>query len=325
MRAIRFHSLGEPDVLKYEEVPDPTPQPGHVVVRVRAAGVNFADTRFRRGTYFVRPRFPQIPGMELAGEVAGLGNGVAGLAVGDRVMGFGNGTYADLTTARAEDLFPIPPGLEFAAAAALPVQGLTAHHLLGLAGRLAKGERVLVHAAAGGVGTIAVQLAKRLGAAQVIATASSAEKLELARSLGADVGINYTSADVVAVVKDATGGAGVDIILEMLGGQAALEKNLRCLGMFGRMVVFGAASGDLKGTVEPIALMPKNLSVIGYYLTPLIKRRDLCAPPLAELAALTASGEIKVIIGARLALADAAVAHRRIEARETIGKIVLEP
>jgi NADPH2:quinone reductase len=325
MRAIRFHSLGEPDVLKHEEAPDPTAQPGHVVVRVRAAGVNFADTAFRRGKYFVRPRFPQIPGMELAGEVAALGEGVSGLAVGDRVMGFGNGCYAELATARADDLFPIPAGLDFAVAAALPVQGLTAHHCLGLAGRLAKGERVLVHAAAGGVGTLAVQLAKRFGAAQVIATAGSAEKLDLARSLGADVGIDYKQTDLVAAVKDATGGNGVDVILEMLGGQEALEKNLRCLGTFGRMVVFGAASGDTKGTIEPIALMAKNQSVIGYYLTPLLKRRELCAPPLAEVAALAASGELKVIIGGRFALADAVVAHRRMEGRETIGKIVLEP
>jgi len=235
MRAIRFHSLGEPDVLKLEETPDPTPQPGQVVVRVRAAGVNFADTRFRRGTYFVRPRFPQIPGMELAGEVSALGEGVAAFKIGDRVMGLGAGAYAELAPARVDDLVAIPDGLDFATAAALPVQGITAHHLLGLAGRLAKGERVLVHAAAGGVGTLAVQLAKRFGAAQVIATASSAEKLDLARSLGADVGIDYTTTDVVAAVKDATGGAGVDIVLEILGGQAALERNLKCLGSFGRM------------------------------------------------------------------------------------------
>src|SRR5262249_24776630 len=154
----------------------------------------------------------QIPGMELAGEVAALGDGVTAFAVGDRVMGFGGGTYAELAAARVEDLYPIPVRLDFASAAGLPGQGITAPHLLALAARLAKGERVLVHAAAGGVGTLAVQLAKRFGAGQVIATASSAEKLELARSLGADVCIDYTKTDVVAAVKDATGGAGVDII-----------------------------------------------------------------------------------------------------------------
>jgi len=326
MRAIRFRSLGEPDVLTYEEdVPEPKPSPGGAVVRVRAAGVNFADTRFRRGTYFIRPRFPQIPGMELAGEVVALGDGVTGLSVGDRVMGFGMGAYAELTACRADELYPIPAGLDFAAGAALPVQGLTAHHILVLVGRLAKGERVLVHAAAGGVGTLAVQLAKRFGAAQVIATASSDEKLALARSLGADVGIDYTKADVAAAVKEATGGAGVDIVLEMLGGKDALDQNLACMGALARMIVFGAASGDIKGTIEPIALMSKNQSVIGYYMTPLLRRRDLCAPPLAELADLAARGEIKVIVGAKMPLAEAAEAHRRMEGRGTMGKIVLEP
>jgi NADPH2:quinone reductase len=326
MRAIRFRSLGEPDVLSFDDdVPEPAPPPLGAVVRVRAAGVNFADTRFRRGTYFQRPRFPQIPGMELAGEVVALGAGTTGLALGDRVMGFGANAYAELAPALADQLFPIPDGLDFASAAALPVQGLTAHHVLGLMGRLAAGERVLVHAAAGGVGTIAVQLAKRMGAAQVIATAGSAEKLALARELGADVTIDYTTEDVVERVKDATGGALCDVILEMLGGTAALERNLRCLASFGRMVVYGAATGDTHGTIEPIGLMAKNQSVIGYYLTPLVRRRDLCAPPLAELAAHVAAGRVRVVIGARLPLAEAAEAHRRMEARATTGKIVLEP
>jgi NADPH:quinone reductase len=326
MRAIRFRSLGEPDVLSFDDdVPDPIPPPGGVVVRVRAVGVNFADTRFRRGTYFVRPRFPQIPGMELAGEVTALGEGTTGVRIGDRVMGFGAGSYAELCAARADDLYPIPDGIDFATAAALPATGLTAHHILILAGRLATGERVLVHAAAGGVGTLAVQLAKRFGARQVIATASSTEKLELARSLGADVAINYTTEDFVAGVKEATGGAGVDIILEMLGGKDALDKNLKCLGSFGRMIVYGAASGDTKGTIEPVALMARNQSIVGYYLTPLVKNRELCAPPLAELAELVVRGELKVIIGDRLPLAEAAEAHRRIESRHTTGKIILEP
>jgi NADPH2:quinone reductase len=326
MRAIRFRSLGEPEVLALDDdVPDPAPPPGGVVVRVRAAGVNFADTRFRRGAYFLQPRFPQIPGMELAGEVVALGAGVTDLAVGDRVMGFVVNAYAELVAALADQLYPIPDGLDFATAAALPVQGLTAHHVLHLAGRLAPGERVLVHAAAGGVGTLAIQLAKRAGAAQIVATAGSADKLALARELGADVAIDYTTEDVVARVKAATGGALCDVVLEMLGGTAALERNLRCLAPFGRMVVYGAATGDTHGTIEPVGLMAKNHSVIGYYLTPIVRRRELCAPPLAELAAHVAAGRIRVVIGARLGLADAAEAHRRMETRQTIGKIVLEP
>jgi NADPH2:quinone reductase len=326
MRAIRFHALGEPDVLRLEtDVPEPSAPPGGAVVRVRAAGVNFADTRFRRGTYFIRPRFPQIPGMELAGDVVALGPGTVGLAVGDRVMGTALGTYAELAAARAEDLFPIPAKLDYARAAALPVQGLTAHHLLGLAGRLAPGERVLVHAAAGGVGSLAVQLARRKGAGQIIATASSTAKLDLALAHGAQVGIDYTREDWVARIKDVTGGAGVDLILDMLGGQDALDKNLKCLAPFGRLVVYGAASGDTKAKLEPIGLMAKNQSVIGYYLTPLFKQRELLAGPLAELAELAASGELDLQVSERLPLEQAADAHARMEARQTTGKVVLEP
>ena len=204
------------------------------------------------------------------------------------------------------------------------MQAITAHHCLGLAGHLQRGERVLVHAAAGGVGTLAVQLAKRLGAAQVVATASSEDKRALAISLGADVAIDYTQPEWGKAVREATGGAGVDIILEMLGGAEALKQNLACLAAFGRMVVFGAASGDTKGTIEPIALMPRNQTVTGYYLTPLIPDRARCAPALAECAELAARGELKVIVGHRLRLAEAVEAHRLMEARGTTGKVVLE-
>lgn len=326
MRAIQFRAVGAPEVLALErDVAEPVAGPGEVVVRVRAAGVNFADTRFRRGAYFVRPRFPQIPGMELAGDVVALGPGTTEFAIGDRVMGFAAAAYAELAAAKANELYSIPAELDFATAAALPVQGLTAHHCLGLAGRLAPGESVLVHAAAGGVGTLALQLARRRGAGRVIATASSTTKLELARSLGADVGIDYTTEDVAARVNVATEGAGVDILLEMLGSTAALATNLRCLAAFGRMVVYGAASGDTHGTIEPVGLMPKNQSVIGYYLTPLVRRRELCAPPLAELAELAATGQLRVIIDAKLPLAEAAEAHRRMEGRATTGKLILEP
>jgi NADPH2:quinone reductase len=324
MKAIRFSALGEPDVLRYEDAPDPAPPDDGVVIRVRAAGVNFADTRFRRGTYFVRPRFPAIPGMEAAGEVVAVGPN-ASFALGDRVVALGMNAYAELMPARGVTVYPIPAGLDFATAAALPVQGITAHHCLGFAGRMARGERVLVHAAAGGVGTLAVQLARRMGAGQVIATASSDEKRALAVSLGADVAIDYTRPDWGKAVKDATGGAGVDVILEMLGGAEAMKQNLACLASFGRMVVFGAASGDTKATLEPVALMPRNQSVIGYYLTPILPDRARCAPALAECAELAARGELRVIVGKTLPLADAVEAHRMMEGRGTVGKVVLVP
>ena len=325
MKAIRFSALGEPEVLVLEDIPEPSPSPDEVLLRVRAIGVNFADTRFRRGTYFVRAVFPQIPGMECAGEIEAVGANVQGWKVGDRVMALAANAYAEKLVCRPADLYPMPEGLGFEEAASLPVQGLTAHHILQLMGRLAPGERVLVHAAAGGVGTLAVQLAKQMGASQIIGAASSEEKRALVKSLGADACVDSRAEDWHAQVKEATGGQGVDVILEMVGGTDNYKKNLSVLAPLGRMVVFGAANGQTKGTVEPVGLMGKNHSIVGYYVTPLLKRRDLCAPPLDELARHSVAGRLKVIVGHRFPLAEAVAAHRAMEARETSGKIVLLP
>jgi NADPH2:quinone reductase len=323
MHAIRFHALGGPEVLSYEDVDDPTPGEGEVLVRVRAIGLNYADTMFRRGEYFVRPAFPQIPGMECAGEVIALGPGASGIAVGDRVMCLAANAYAEKLVCKPRDLFPMPDGLAFEQAAALPVQALTAHHVLHLCARVSKGERVLVHAGAGGVGTFAIQLAKRAGASMVIATVGSPEKMELVKSLGADVAINYREEAFHTRVREVTSGAGVDVILEMLGGTEAYKRNLASLAPLGRMVVFGSASGETRGAIEPIGLMAKNQSVIGYYLTPLLKRRELCAPPLDDVARLVASGDVRVVIGKQFPLRDAAEAQRALESRATVGKVVL--
>jgi NADPH2:quinone reductase len=324
MKAIRFHQLGGPEVLVLEEAPDPSPPEDGVVIRVRAVGMNFADTRFTRGLYFIRPRFPAVPGMEAAGEVVAVGPR-SSFAVGQRVMALGMNAYAELMAARDVSVYPLPDGLDPATGAALLVQGLTAHHCLTLAGRMARGERVLVHAAAGGVGTLAVQLARRMGAAQVVATASSDAKRALAKELGADVTVDYTLPDWHLAVRAATEGKGVDVILEMLGGGEVYKKNLACLAPFGRMVVYGAASGETHGTLEPIGLMNRNHTVTGYYLTPLTGDRALCEPAVAEVADLAARGELRVIIGARLPLAAAAEAHRMMEGRGSTGKIILEP
>lgn len=326
MKAIRFHELGEPEVLKLEELPTPTPGAGEVLVRVRAAGMNFADTRFRRGEYFTKAVFPQIPGMEAAGDVVALGAGAEGVQEGDRVMVLGGtGAYAEYLTCKPYNLYPMPEALDYAEAASLPVQGLTAQHVLALFGRLQRGERVLVHAAAGGVGVLAVQLAKRMGASMVIATAGSPEKLELAKTLGADVVINYRTEDVLKAVRHATGGEGVDVLLEMIGGTDHLKANLRSMAPFGRMIVYGAAGGDTHGTVEPISLMLKNQSILGYYLTPILRQRELCAPVLEELAQDVVTGRLKVLIGKRYPLAEAVEAHRAMERRDTVGKLVLVP
>ncbi len=322
MRAIRFHSLGGPEVLRLEDAPDPQPRAGQVIVDVRAVGLNYADTMFTKGQYFVQPKFPAIPGMEAAGIVSAVADDVKDVRVGDRVMALGASAYAERMVAYAHHVYPIPEGLSFETAAALPVQGLTAYHILTLSGRLQRGERILVHAAAGGVGTLAVQLAKRMGASFIAGTVGSPHKADLVRSLGADLVVDYRQDDFATKIRGAVK-EGVDVVLEMLGGSESYKRSLSCLAPLGRMVVFGAATGDRRGTVEPIGLMHKNLSVIGYYMTPLIERRDLCAPPLAEMADAATKGELRVIIGKTYPLEDAAIAHQDLAGRASTGKLVL--
>jgi len=324
MRAIRFHQTGGPEVLKLEEVEAPAPKPGSVLVAVKAIGVNFADVHFRKGDYFVKPVFPQIAGMEASGEVVAVGEGVTGFRAGDRVMALGANAYAETMLAKAEHVFPMPAGLSYEDAASLPVQGLTAMHCLGLLGRLEAGQKVLVHAAAGGVGTLAVQLAKRKGASFVAGTVGSAEKVGLVRDLGADLVVDTSKDDFVQAVKGAARG-GVDVVLEMIGGTEIYKRNLACMAPLGRMVVFGAASGQLRGTLEPVGLMGKNLTVVGYYLTAMLDRPELCAPALAELARYVVEGSVRVVRARTYALAEAAEAHRAVESRGSVGKIVLIP
>ncbi len=325
MRAIRFHELGEPDVLRLEEMPEPAVEAGEALIEVHAAGVNYADTRRRRGLYLEPTPLPYVPGSEVAGTIARLGEGVTGWRVGDRVMAtVGSGGYAEYVTAPAQALLPIPQGLGFAEAAAFPVQGLTAYHLLRTSGRLAPGESVLVHSAAGGVGTLAIQLARLMGAGTVYATASTEEKLSLARSLGADVAINYTSEDFAARVIEharSQGGRGADIILEAVGGEV-LENSLRCLAPFGRLVVFGRAGG-MQNMVDPVRLMKRCQELIGFWLPPVLARPLLVAPSVRELSEYLTSGRLKVLVGATFSLEDAAEAHRRMEGRQTTGKVVL--
>lgn len=323
-RAVRFDVVGGPEVLRVEPLDIAPPGPREVQIAVRAAGLNFADTMFIRGKYFAKPKLPDVPGMEAAGEVVAVGSAVTSVAVGARVMALGARALAERMNAHEGSVYPMPDALSFEHAAALPVQGLTAHHLLFLMGRLARGERVLVHAAAGGVGSIAVQLAKAHGAT-VIASASP-DKHDKLRALGADVVIDSRS-DLIAQVK-ASGDAGastdVDLVLEMIGGTESYKKNFACLRSFGRMIVFGAASGDTRGTFEPVGLMGKNLTIAGYYLTPLLTQRSLCAPPLAEIAERVAAGALRVETTA-FPFARAADAFTALEGRGTSGKIVLVP
>jgi NADPH2:quinone reductase len=278
----------------------------------------------RRNQYVESQDLPFTPGSEVAGTVSEVGEGVDDVSVGDRVVSLlGTGGYAEYALAPARGLIPLPAGLDFDRAAAIPLQGLTAYHCIKTSGALKDGESVLVHAAAGGVGTLSVQMAKLLGAGTVIATASSEEKLDLARSLGAEVLIDYTEEDWPERVREATEGKGADIILEMVGSDFP-QKNLTCLNVFGRMVVFGAASRE-RGTIVPASLMRRCHAVVGFYLPQIMRRPDLLVPSLQEVLGWISSDDLKLTIGGTYPLEKAAAAHENLEGRQTTGKLLLHP
>jgi NADPH2:quinone reductase len=324
MKAIKVEEFGEPEVLQLGEVEKPSPDEGEVLVEVKSAGVNYADTMRRRNQYVERQELPFTPGSEIAGTVAEVGESVEGVNTGDRIVTLlGTGGYAEYVVAPARNLIPLPEGMDFDDAAAIPLQGLTAYHVLETSGQLKEGESVVVHAAAGGVGLLAVQMAKLMSASSVIATASTQEKLDLARDLGADVLINYTEEDWPEKVREATEGNGADVILEMVGGDFP-RKNLHCLNAFGRMVIYGAASGD-RGSLVPAALMKKNHVVAGFYLPQIMSRPNLFGPSLEKILGWISSGDLKLTIGARYPLEQAQEAHEALEGRKTTGKIMLNP
>jgi NADPH2:quinone reductase len=321
MKAIRIRETGGPEVMHLEEIETPTPQAGEILVKVAAAGINYADLAQRAGAYLTRTRTPMTLGSEIAGTVATFGPGVTSPVEGTRVIAFTQGGYAEYAIAQATMVIPIPPGIDFTHAAALPLQGITAYQLLRESARIQPGESVLVHAAAGGVGTLAVQLARLIGAGTVIGTASNAHKLDLVRRLGADVAINYTEQNWVEQAMNATGGKGVDIILEMVGGQIA-DQSLQCLAPFGRMVVYGAASGQIT-QFSGIQLMYKNQAIIGYWLASQLRRPERIAQAVMDLMQYVISGKLEVVVGQTFPLAEAAEAHRAIAERKTTGKVVL--
>ena len=335
MRAIRVHQYGAPDVLTQEELPTPQPGPGQVLVKVEAAAVNYADLMRRRNDPYPFPTpLPFTPGGEVAGAVEALGEGVAGPAVGTPVFALvgndGSNGYAQYAVANAGQVIPIPPGLGAEQACALVVAGVTAMLTLTEAARLQAGESVLVQGAAGGVGSYAVQLAKLHGAGAVIAAASSPERRALAARLGADHTVDYTQPDWPDRVREFTGGRGVDVVLEMVGGRV-FEQSLACLAPFGRAVVYGFASGEA-GRLDPqihrefFHSPAPNQSLIAFNLGLWFGLRPQPAiGALRTLIGFVLSGQVRVQIGHVLPLSGAAEAHRMIEGRRTTGKIVLKP
>lgn len=323
MNVVRVPEFGDSDVLEVTDRETPDPGPGEVRIAVEAAGINFADVMQRRGHYPGGPEPTYVPGMEAAGTIDAVGDGVE-REVGQRVVAMtGRGGYADYAIADADSLFEVPESLSFEEAAGFPVQFLTAHSVLHEWGGLREGERVLVHAAAGGVGTAAVQLASA-ASAEVFGTASTDEKLELAERLGCDHPINYEETDFREVVDDETDGEGVDLVLDGVGGDT-FSRSLDVLSHFGRVVAYGAASGE-PGRVETTRLLFENVSVIGFHLGQALARdpqRVLQAVP--ELREMLASGNLEIVVGETFPLEDADEAHAAIENRETVGKVVLKP
>ncbi|MDV2683109.1 quinone oxidoreductase [Alkalihalophilus lindianensis] len=327
MRAIQFTTYGGPEVLKMVDLELPKPEANEVIIKIEAIGVNYADTARREGQYVVPTPLPFVPGAEVAGVVDEIGSDVSTVKVGDRVvtlLGSKKATgYAEYSIADDRGLMPIPEGVSFEQAVALPLQGLSAYHILKTMGQLEEGDTVLVHAAAGGVGTIAVQLAKLMGAGKVIATASSPEKLELASELGADVLINYTEDNWYEQVLDATNGRGVNVALEMAGGRVFIDT-LKCLATFGRLVVYGVASGE-QSPFNPSSLMARNQSVIGFFLPQIMRKPRLLQSSMKELLGYVGSGQLKLQIGGTYPLEEAAEVHSLMQGRKTTGKLILKP
>jgi NADPH:quinone reductase len=314
MRAIQISEFGGPDVLELVELEPPEAGPGQVLVHVTRAGINFADTHSRADSYLVSPELPYVPGGEVAGVRADTGERVVALT--------GSGGYAEHAVALESLCWAIPDGVDDGVALALVVQGVTAWHLIRSSGRVREGETVVVHAAAGGVGSLAVQLARRAGA-HVIATASSAEKRELALDLGAHAAIDPDPDGLAARLIEANGGKRVDVVLEMVGGEV-FRQSLGALDAFGRLVVYGQASHE-PSHLDAARLQSRCRSVVGFWLMDCIGRDDLLAAPLAELFALVQEGELRVVVGGTYPLGDAARAHHELEARRTTGKQLLDP
>jgi NADPH2:quinone reductase len=322
VRAISVPRTGGPEVLAAVDLAEPRPGPGDLLVRVAAAGVNFIDTYHRSGLY---PQdLPFVPGIEGAGSVVAVGDSVDGFAVGDVVAWTeAPASYAEVVRVPAGHAVPVPPGVDAETAAAAALQGLTAHFLTHDTFPLRPGHRCLIHAAAGGVGRLAVQLAKRRGA-EVFATVGSSEKADLARAAGADHVIDYRAQDFGDAVEAAAGPRPLDVVYDGVGS-ATFARGLDLLRPRGTMVTFGNASGPVD-PVAPLTLMRKG----SLYLTrPTLHDYTATTEELrtraAELFELVASGTLEVRIAARLPLAEAAEAHRLLESRTTTGKLLLVP
>ncbi len=322
MKAIRVHSPGGPEALRYEDIPQPSPAAGQVLVKVEASGVNYVDVYQRSGQYKVQ--MPFTLGQEAAGVISGVGSGVTGVNVGDRVAYTGAlGAYAEYAVVPADRVVQLPDGVGTRQGAAAMLQGMTAHYLASTTYPLKPGDTCLVHAAAGGVGLLLVQIAKLRGA-RVIGTVSTREKAALAKRMGADEVILYTAQDFEAEVKRITNGRGLQVVYDSVG-KTTFEKGLNCLAPRGMMVLYGQSSGPL-GPFDAQVLSQKGSlfltrPTLGHY----IATRAELLERAGEVLGWIKSGKLKLEIGHEFPLARAAEAHRALEGRKTTGKVLLIP
>jgi NADPH2:quinone reductase len=321
MRAVQIEQFGGPEVLQVADVPEPVPGEGEVLIEVERAGMNFADTHQRENSYLARFELPLILGGEVSGTVAKPADG---LEPGRRVVAMiPHGGYAEYAAAPAATTFPLPDGVDGGAALALLIQGLTAWHLFRTSAKLAPGESVVVVSGAGGVGSLAVQLAKPLGAGRVIATASSEEKRRKALELGADAAVDPAEQDLTAAIRDANEGKPVDIVLEMSGGRV-FDACLDAVAPFGRLVAYGIA-GREPNTVQSGALMRKSRAVIGFWLMHCLGRPEMLDEPLRDLFERVARGDLRPQVGATYPMSEVRRAHEDLQGRRTSGKLLLDP
>ncbi len=324
MRAIMCREHGDLSVLRLEEVPDPVPAPGQALVRIRACGINFADSIMTAGKYQNQPALPFIPGSEIAGEVIALGRDTAGVTVGDRVMGLpGRGGYAELAAVDAGRLTRLPDSLGYEQAASFAVTYGTSHVALAHRARLKPGETLLVHGAAGGVGLTAVELGRIMGA-RIIATAGGPDKLEIARAAGAHETVDYLAEDIRERVKALTGGRGADVVYDPVGGDV-FDASLRCVAFEGRILVIGFAGGRVP-QIPANHVMVKNVDIIGVNrpaydaLAPEVSRRSQ-----EELLGWLAEGRISPLVSKTFPLERAVEGLESVVTRRSTGKVVIVP
>ena len=321
MRAVQITRFGGPEVLELVDIPEPTPGTGQKLYDVSTAGINFADTHQIENSYLAAQRLPLVPGAEFVGTPVGGGQRVVGLLDG--------GGYAEKVVAHDFLTWPVPDGVSDEQALAVVLQGATAWHLLRTSAHLAEGETVVVIAGAGGVGSLAVQLARRWGAGRVIATASSPEKRRLAEELGAHATVDPALADddpktFTGALREANGGKPVDIVLEMTGG-SVFDGSLSALAPFGRLVAYGQAGRVQPSPIHAGALMQKSRAVIGFWLAHCMARPEMMDAALHDLLPRVADGGLKPIVGGRYPMSAVREAHQDLRARRTTGKLVLDP